>query len=641
MSPRIADIVKRQLPSFLFGVVVLLAWTGCVPAVAQQNQKVKIVEMVWGFDGRVVTGQFNPLSILIDNLSEDPIEGDATLRLVTGMINEVGGVATKPVFIGGTSRQWVQFYPYVPDRATSWNFSLRTPDMTLTFDPIDQPRAVFEKSTAAETTDQSLPAVILDPPGMGSRAPTTIKHMPAEIFPPYATATHGLYALFLDHVPDWDGPRQEAMLSWLKSGGRLHLLLDSNNQTLRFPGLMSPLNEPFPEFAVGNGTVTRHDVQRTGLTIQMVIPAVKPPELSPEETQELSAFNQTSRPYRNYGLIDADEMFSELRALTQPDHAWWLIFLLSLCYIGLIFPGCWILSKQRKLHFLITYGAIAGLATFFSLLFLVIGRRGYGESTSLHTMAVARAEDDTHWSSFEYNTLFVTAGDVYSIDEKDRQTLMASASTDERVDAKILSGNTASFVSRIPPFSSQSLVARRRITTDNWNLAVTGFSQNGPQLSGLTLTFNDKFPVGDKVECWIMHGRDIHKATIDSSTRQLTLGNQRDLLRTFCDVDRTYDQGATVTMFGIQPNTDQYDTDPLEKFFQTALKRMTARSLADDFVNQLSAFRVQEGRIRLLVYVPIPDSLGLPVSAPVRREGRILFVKEMALQMGGEEATEK
>jgi hypothetical protein len=604
------------------------------PVWGQQTQTVRIVEVVWGFDGRVVTGQFMPLSILVDNLSDQPIEANATLRSVYGMVNETGGVTTQPVFLGPNSRRWVQFYPYIFGRARSWRFALETEDKTYHFDSMDQPRAVFDNSRTQGETDQTLPAVILDPPGMASRAPTTVKHMPSEIFPPYATAMHGLYALFLDHVPDWETPRQEALLSWLKSGGRLHLLLDSNNQTLRFSGILSSLNEPFPQFSVGSGLVTRHDVQRAGLQSQIVTPAVTPPELSAEETADITAFNQTQHRNFGSGLISDDEVFSELRELTQPDHAWLLIFLLSLCYVGLIFPGCWILSKQRTLHFFVTYGAIAGLAAVFSLIFLIIGRRGYGESTSMHTLAMARAEDETHWSTLQYNTLFVTSGDTYTVDEKDRQTLLTSGSADEKVDARIISGNTARFVCRIPPFSSQAILSRRRLTTDSWGLAVTGFTQNGSQLGELSMSFNDKFPAGEDVKCYVIHGQYLHEASITPSSKVLILNNTRHRLRDF-GVERLENSRAGgFFMFGV-PVRREPEKDPVEACFERALRQMIARSLADDFVNEVARFQLPEGRIRLLVYAPLPESLELAVSAETRRVGRILYVRDMPLQAEG------
>ena len=613
-------------------ILVLLLGTKVVHA--QQNQQVRVIDVVWGFDGRVVTGQFIPLSILIDNLSDQPIEASARLRRVTGMVNEVGGRSMQPVFVGPNSRRWIQFYPYIADRMATWYLDLQTEERTFTFDAMDQPRSVFDREKVEGEAQQSLPAVILDPQGVSTRSPTTIKHMPAEIFPPYATATNGLYALFLDHVPDWETPRQEAMLSWLKSGGRLHLLLDSNHQSLKFSGMLAPLNDPFPEFSVGSGTVTRHDVQRDGLTIQIVTPVVTPMALQQPDSLDNANFNQSAvnlQSSESVTTVNDDEIFSWLRDLTQPDHSWLLIFLLSLCYVALIFPGCWILSKQRTLHFLVTYGAIAGLAVVFSMIFLIIGRRGYGESTSLHSLCVARAEDDTHWSALQYNMLFVTNGDRYTIQEKDTQTLMASGASDERVDALITSGNTASFVSQIPPFSSQSMICRRRLTVDSWDLSVKEIVQSGEELTTLLMTFNDKFPVGNDVRYFVLHGRSIHTASVNGTT--LTLANITEKLTHFLNPP---DQGVYGNAFSpvraLPASNNQTLEDSVAECFRKSLSKLVARSMADDFVSSTSAFTLPEGKFRLLVYAPIPKFMELTVDADVRRDGRVLFVRDLPMQ---------
>ena len=108
-----------------------------------------------------------PLSIELDNLSDEPIEAEATLRSVAGMMRETGGTATQSVFLGPHSRRWVQFYPYIVGMTSSWRFELRTETETFRFDPIDQPRSVLESnSLQMKDVDQSLPAVILDRPAL-------------------------------------------------------------------------------------------------------------------------------------------------------------------------------------------------------------------------------------------------------------------------------------------------------------------------------------------------------------------------------------------------------------------------------------------------------------------------------------------
>ncbi len=615
----------------LFSCALLFIISVPSTGIAQDQQSVQIVQRVWGFDGRVVSGQFMPLSIEIDNLSDEPIEALATLQSVAGMLREAGGTLSQRVFLGPHSRRWVQFYPFIAGRTTSWKFGLHTDAGTIQFDPLPQPETLLQSDALNMKKDSSaLIAVVLDRTGISNKIPGTVKHMPEEIFPPYSTATHGLHAMFLDHVPDWETPRQEAMVSWLKSGGQLHLMRDQNNQTLRFSGPMAALNEPFDEFYVGHGSVTRHDFQRADLTKDVVAKAVQPPSLSASEQEEFTQFEKQNGSYGYaQSVAEDDEVFAELRQLTQPKHMWVLIFFLSLCYVGLIFPGCWILSKQRTLHFLVTYGTIAGLACIFSLMFLLIGRRGYGEATSLHSVAIARAEDDTHFSAMQMTTLFVTGGNTYSVNDKDHQTLMASGSSEESVDASITSGNTASFVSRIPPYSSQSIRSRRRIESDNWQLAVTSLSQQRDDLSSLKIFFGDKFPNAQEVKCMVIHGRNLYHTNIDFGKRLITLGGGREALHSYCQQALDNSMGGPWPVF--VGATEDEDADPVEACFKKILPELVRRSLADDFAENVQRFRLPEDRIRLLVYAPMLDSQHLEFEGDVRRSGRVLYVRDMLL----------
>jgi hypothetical protein len=618
-------------------VIVMGLATDAAFVLAQPDQQVKIAETIWGFDRRVVPSQFMPLSILLDNLSDEPIEAVVSLRQVSGMVRDVGGTTSQPVFLGPNSRRWVQFYPYISSTMASWKVSLVTAEgRRQEFDDLDQPRSLFRsESGAAGSEDDSLPTVILDPPGVGSRIPTTVRHMPAEIFPPYATATSGLYALYLDHVPDWETPRQQALLSWLKHGGQLHLLLDQNSQPLHFSGPLAPLNDPFPRFPVGQGTVFRHVVQRSGVTEQMVRTASSPLRESADETPPAYPQSDTvfaSRP----SIVDDDEVFEELRGVTQPEHAWWAIFLLSMLYVGLIFPGCWLLSRNRTLHFMATYGAIAGLAALFSLFFLAIGRRGYGESTVMHTLALAQAEDATNWSVFSYDNLFVTEGDLYSIDDRDHEALLASGATDERVDVDLISGNQAGFSSRIPPFSSQALISRRRLTLPDWQVQLLSIDQTGPLLSSLTVGFGGAFPVGPEVQYFVLFGRTVHEATVSAGRQELVLKAVSHRLQDFL-VPPELDPAFVTTPLGIQRQEPEKET-AVEKCYRRALPQLTQRMLAGDFVRRVPEFRLAEDRLRLLIYAPLPKELELHVSAAVRRAGRVLYVRELVLSGSGNPA---
>lgn len=618
-----------RLVAWLLPAAIVALLSG--PAAAQRPE-IRIVEHIWGFDGRVMPGQFNPLSVLLDNLSDQPIEGKVTLRSISGLVRDAGGVLVEPIYLGPTSRRWVQFYPWISDRSHSWRLAVESGDQTVLSESIDQSRPVLDFGFGADDQEVSRHvAVILDSAGLLNRMPTALRHMPAEVFPPYATAMSGLRVLFLDHVPDWETPRQEALLSWLKCGGQLHLLHDRNGLQLRFSAVLSPLNQPFPSFSVGAGRVVRHALQREQLDESTVHPLIRrgrdvraadSAQIAPKNPAAASFFG-TSDP----AAID-NQLITGMRELTQPEHAWWLIFLLSLGYIALIFPGCWLLSQKRTLHFLTTYAAIAGLAVVFSLLFLLIGQRGYGESTVLHTVAVARSEDPTHWNCLQTNHLFVTSGDTYLISSENEQALFASGNTDEAVDAVIRSGNSGQFDVRIPPFSSQSILTRRRVTLPDWELSVRETEVLEDRLVRLVLSVGGEFPKGDLCEYLVLYRDQLYLGALTTDGTELRSGTPLQTLRDFALVRPDANPGGF--LFGVAISPDDKRSDQ-ERFYQDSRNALVHRSLLDDGIADPAEFLLQPDRVRLMVYAPVPDSMQLTVSTSSRQEGRILYVRDVLL----------
>jgi hypothetical protein len=631
----------------IFVVALVLSLTSIDGEAAAQTpvQKVRIAESIWGFDGRVVPGQFNPLSILLDNLSEDSIEGQVSVQLVTGMVRDSGGVHREAVFLSPNTRRWVQFYPYISRNSGQCRIRLETADGVVFSQELDQARSVIDpaEGDSANAAPPVMTSVILDRPGMTPRFPTSLKHLPAEIFPPYATAVVPLRVLFLDHVPDWEEPRRQALLSWLKSGGSIHLLRDRNGQELVFQGILSELNKPFAEFTVGSGRVTRHAFQRDAVPDQVVETATRrqipkpddvPETQSPEQIQMNALAGQSFDPsYSDSNLL------MEFRRLTQPDHAWWLIFLLSLMYIGMIFPGCWFLSQNRKLHYLTTYGAIAGLAVVFSILFLIIGQRGYGEDTSLHSIGIARAEDDTTWNLFQWNSLFVTGGEQYQLRSDEQEAVLACGEADEAVAATIQSGNRAAFDVQIPPFSSQSVISRRRLKTPNREVRLASVELEQSGLRQLSITAGPEFPRDKECIYMVIHDTAVYDLSWDERKTTLgTLHNKRHLMgytrpSEFGAFNNPWNPnsvrvGNRVIIDGVEQPENQTAE---ELFYGEALPRLVERSLLDEGIFRMQEFRLPADRIRLLVYAPISKELQLAVSTEAKTVGRVLFISDLFL----------
>ncbi|MCP4785416.1 MAG: hypothetical protein GY903_27435 [Fuerstiella sp.] len=600
-------------------------------AVAESGPTLKIVEHTWGFDGRVQPGQFNPLSILLDNQTDEAIDATAALQRLQGRLSPAGGQYVQQVFIAPAARRWIQFYPYVAN-------SYQT-DWILSFDgekigEFTQPRPAYKRESEKE--EQQPQVIILDKADTVSSRPSTVKHLPENIFPPYATATFGLHTVFVDHVPDWELPREQAFLSWLKLGGRLHLLKDRRGEYPRFSGVLADLNQPLTRYSVGRGVVSRLEVQREGLTETMVRQAVVLDALKDEDEKFEEFLQQQRQLGRGVGqLIETepstidDQFFRHMRELTLPDHAWWLIFLLALCYIGLIFPGCFLLSRNRKLHFLATYGALVGLSVLFSIMFLAIGQRGYGESTTLQTLAVARAEDNTHWSVMQWNALFVTSGDSYQAMVPDQQSVYSTGETIDQANAQIVPGNSGGITMLIPPFSTQTFVSRRRLASADWRLQISDVDLQLSGLVKLIIQTGDNFPVAEANKYMVLAGRRLYEMKYDVSTKQLHLFGAKRRLAEYCQPN--FDFQYTNRWNG------QHEDDlrtPTERFYDESLPALVQRDLLDDLVHKVPRYELPSDRLRLFVYTAVPDEFMISVSAEARSTGRILFAKDLFLRSG-------
>lgn len=612
-------------------VILLLVVTvvPVVPATAADQPLVTVEDQIWGFDGRVQPGQFNPVSVLFDNRSEDAVDAVAALSRVEGLAGTTSGELQEPVFIGAGARRWVQFYAYVPiDDQAEWNQRLGK----IKFTPLRQPRSITAKDSPQQKTKPRPAAVILDSPGSMSLKPTSVKHFPEAIFPPWATATVGLHMIFMDHPPDWEVPRQEALMSWLRRGGRLQLLKSSRGMWPEFGGVMAELNQPFPRFFVGSGIVERMDVQRAELTDSVVqgllVVDVKLAEDDvPDE--ELSVSTNTYQNSHLNNQLESSQLdeswFEKMRQLTQPQHAWWLIYLLAFAYIGLIFPGCWILSRQNR-HFLVVYGSIAGLSIVFSVLFLVIGRRGHGESTSLHTLALSRIEGDQQQNILEWDALFVTTGDQYTISAPEQQSLFAIPGLRQRSNAIMTAGNDAQLSVAIPPFSSQTFMCRRCRPAPDWQLKLQMINRSASGVSSIKIGTGPKFAAEQNPKYQILYGDQMYRLKYEEEERSLTLAGSMGSVTKFI---RTYFSND-YTSFG----WNYYEEIDADGFYDKAFSGLIVRSFAEDGVSDIRQAKLPTDRVRLFVYTDLSEDQFVDTHTEVGTRGRILYVYDLPLTAG-------
>jgi hypothetical protein len=165
--------------------------------------------------------------------------------------------------------------------------------------------------------------------------------------------------------------------------------------------------------------------------------------------------------------------------------------------------------------------------------------------------------------------------------------------------------------------------------------------QSGSELTALTLSFNEKFPLQKDNKYFVIHGKRIHTLKADDAKKQLTYAGGGSLLMSFCSPVQEFDNSfpMVVTTRGIVgPDGNEVVDDPVAECFSKSMLKLIARSAADDFYADLKRFELPEGRVRILIYAPIPTTQEMTVSADVKREGRILYVRDFPMQIGDSNA---
>ncbi|MEM9701265.1 MAG: hypothetical protein AAF907_02325, partial [Planctomycetota bacterium] len=439
------------------------------PGVAEAQLTIRQVE--WGFGGRALAGSFTPVSIELDNPTSEAFDGEVRLYRADYLGNRRGAVLKEQLYISPTNRKRVQFYVIPLSNRETWRLE-----------------AVPEGGTTDEGLSETLPApgfsnpqgptvVLLTPQDDFTSRTPGLPRMNEEIFPIRPEATDGLAGVVLDHAPEWGEPRQDSFLAWLNAGGVVHLLVSPDGDPVRFGGALTVLNDPSSRFPVGRGLVFRHARQAGDVTKSFVKDALTAdPTFAGMSTED---FQFEERRLKQAGLAInfdptrlEDEILPTLRRMVRPEHNWGLIHILCLAYVAAIFPGVFLVGRERR-GYPATLGLLIAVTLMFGVALRTVGRRGYGESLSVRTTALVKAlppgpgsekgvVEVTQWAD-----AFVTNGGDYTFAVPGDAALYSTGQAAEPVKGTIDNGIgdngvVGSLTADVPPFSSRAFVAKAR-----------------------------------------------------------------------------------------------------------------------------------------------------------------------------------
>lgn len=611
---------------------MLILCLGCFFSLPGMVFAIDVEEVKWGFDSQSSQRKCIPLSLKLSNNTPDLFDELVQLNRLQYNGTKVGAPLCRKVYLAPYSSQWVQFYPYILDeRNDEW--SINWGPRFLNYRKFSRNAAKYEP---AENTFSTVTRIVLTSSDSLSQKGSAFKRYPEELFPPSVTATDSLDEVILDHVPRWDAARKESFMDWLYQGGTLHLLNDPTGGNLDFTTGMASLNVPQDYFRVGAGLVIRYPQKLTQLTAKILLDrqqeivaqelslldAPKTPAIPP--TKQSGNNNQQDNYY--YGDPNTKLLYA-LADMTQPEHNWAVIYLMTIFYIFLVFPGCYLFNKrQKQYHYRNSLLFLLITVAVFSTIFWSIGKRGYGEATTINSLMVARPLEGDQYDLMCWVNAFVTSGAEYQFTSPGSGVIFSTAQDTEKVQGAIFNGIDGAFLADIPPFSSRSFLYRIKAPFPKQEInVIESRIKDGRKLRTLLVEARTKLP-GTIIKAQVLYDDQFYSLNqLEEDGRTYwRLGSEYttvESLKQYLDVDR---------MLRARFNYSNEKKES-EKQYAELYQPSLLRALDLNSPQEINGYQGNRERITLFLFFEIPEEFKLKTNVRGEQQGRILFAYDLPL----------
>jgi hypothetical protein len=323
--------------------------------------------------------------------------------------------------------------------------------------------------------------------------------------------------------------------------------------------------------------------------------------------------------------FSAGSFLGQLKEMTKPEHNWILLHFMFWVYIAMVFPGCYILG-QRWSDFRVVYAGLLGTVFLFSFLFSIVGQRGYGEATAVHTVAIARSLPDGGLDVASWSNVFVTSGAVYPIKHNGIGALYSTCNESEQVNGVINNGIDGTFVVDIPPFSNREFAMRIRlpsgspkITVDSYKLAESQLSDLVLNVEGVTSKDTEFVNVVFRDRFFTMHWQDgqlKQAADAGDAAAMLRVQNMQNW-----STNRGYPYG-----YG-----NEVAAKTAQERFRLMYTPLLSRSLNVARESEARQVRIPMEMLRVYLYAKMPPEFAVQSTSLGGQNGQILYCVDVPL----------
>jgi hypothetical protein len=544
----------------------------------------------WGFDGKAVPGRFNLFSVLVYEPGPKAFDGEITLVETRGMGSPVGAPLVQQIYVTPGTERWVQFVAFVDGEygwIVRWGKGEKQ-NVNLESLRLGPPATVF----------------LFDSNSVGVSNPR-LSAFSSELFPTSVAATDALDQIVIDQVPRWDAPKRDAFMDWVRRGGVVHLLRGPAGVPV-FDGDLAPLNVTLGRERVGSGLVVRHDITREECSAEFL----KSAGYSPREKVNEDISKRTTHLFWNFD----QNVLKGLAALTKPEVAWWLLYLLTIAYLVIIGPVHY--RWSRSVDYRVAIGGFLGTVVVFALAFIIAGRRGAGETQTAHSLAIARALPGSRWDTMQWISAFATSGDYYRFTHNCPANYFSASNDMEAVNGKIFGGKEGHFDVDIPLYSARPFMHRGVLQGPDFGIQVVESKPNR-----IALKAGGNFPESNQV--WVRRNNLMMQLSKDANHWVWNNGPALDF-------DSFFQQAQGSSHF----NPYTWSANGLKS--DEAFRPLVANFIGnvDGVQHRFSERLLPVDQLQLYVYAKAPESFAMKGKGFRGEKGWVLYVQDVFRESG-------
>lgn len=580
------------LPSKWRGALILL-WFFL--GTAFTHAELHVTKTLWGFNGDALPGRQALLTIEIENRGSREFSGEIFLKAGDNDLTQTGISHSNEVYLTPGQRRWIQFHPYVKNKYTKFR-------LTWGMD------GIFDVGLPGFGPPATV--MLADVDGLGT-AGARMRVFPENAFPTSLAALDQLHAVVMDHVPRWDSIRRTVFLDWIKSGGIVHLVLGADGKRPEFTEELVLLNKNEKAYRVGLGQVVFHELPRQEITEQTLAAAGYP--------------GRTLKPRDDnyYYYQDINQVLLEHIGLrTKAEIAWHIIFVLTLFYIALIGPVYFMLRKKDYRFLLALFlGSVAG----FSVLFMMIGRRGYGESQVTHTLTVAKVITPGRCSIKQWVNAFATEGGVYAF-QHPTESRFYSAVSMQSVPGKAREGKDGALLADIPLFTPQPFIFQgvMKCSTPDVRIKKTHNDDGGTQEFDLEIpSIQSSAP---PLMVMVRHRDQFCEMKLDADGTWKKSGVYQEAEKLM-----SYDKWQRLDRYNFRRRNKQQAETAMNELWPALMAISENRDLYFDKNETLNHLPLPEDVLRVYIYTKAPTDLNPTATGFANGGGYVLYISDLAL----------